>query len=77
MKTLNVAVVGAGWIGSIRPHPGAGHPIVENVYISEMRPEVAKQVGTATGAARVTADYKELLELDLDAVIVSTARRVA
>ncbi len=42
-----------------------------------MRPEVAEQVGAATGAARVTADYKELLELDLDAVIVSTARRVA
>jgi predicted dehydrogenase len=59
MKTLNVAVVGTGWIGSIRAYTGAGQPIVENLYIAEIRPEVAEE--------------EELLGRDLDAVLVSTA----
>lgn len=73
MKTLNIAVIGVGWIGSIRAHSCAGHPAVKNLYIAEIRPDVAEQVGAATGATRVTDDYRHLLEPDLDAVIVSTA----
>jgi scyllo-inositol 2-dehydrogenase (NAD+) len=73
MKTLKVAVIGVGWIGSIRAHACAGHPIVENLHLAEIRADVAAEVGAATRATRVTADYRELLELDLDAVIVSTA----
>lgn len=72
MKTLNVAVVGTGWIGSVRARAGARQPIVENRYIAEIRPEVSEEVGAGTGAAKVTADCKELLGLDLDAVRLAT-----
>lgn len=73
VRTLKVAVIGVGWIGAIRAGACAGHGLVDRLYIAEIRPDVAREVGAATNASVVTEDYRELLDLELDAVIISTA----
>lgn len=73
MKTINVAVIGTGWIGEIRAKTCASYPLVENLYLAEIDRAKGERVAKETNARAWTTDYRELLSRsDIDAVIVST-----
>ena len=71
MKPLSVAVVGTGWCGGIRAETLAGHPLVRELHVCETRPERLQEIASKTRAKSATADYRELLSRDIDAVYVS------
>ena len=70
---IGVAVIGTGWIGEIRAHNCARHPLVEDLFLAEIDTAKAEKVAANTGARLWTTDYRELLRRDdVHAVIVST-----
>ena len=71
MRRINLAIIGAGWIGELRALACAKHPLVENLYLAEIDPARAQQVAERTGAAKWTRDHRELLDEKIDAVIVA------
>jgi predicted dehydrogenase len=71
-RALSVAVVGTGWCGGIRAEALAGHPLVKSLHLAEVRAERLHELSAKLGPASATADYRELLRKDLDAVYVST-----
>jgi predicted dehydrogenase len=71
MKPIEVAVVGTGWCGGIRAETLAGHPLVKALHLAETRPERLSELKSKLKPASVTADYKELLKKDIDAVYIS------
>jgi predicted dehydrogenase len=62
VKPLSVAVVGTGWCGGIRAEALAGHPLVRELHVAEIRPERRTEVSKKAGAKSATADYRELLD---------------
>lgn len=72
METINVGVVGTGWCGGIRANVCAASPLVNDMHIAESRPERLAEVAEQTRPASATQDYRDLLGLGLDAVLVST-----
>jgi scyllo-inositol 2-dehydrogenase (NAD+) len=68
-----VAVVGTGWIGGIRASACAAHALVGKLYLADIDERAATVAAEATSAASWTSDYRELLDSDADAVIVSSA----
>jgi scyllo-inositol 2-dehydrogenase (NAD+) len=70
VKALSVAVVGAGWCGGIRAEALAGHPLVRELHVAEIRPERLAEVSKKAGAKSATADYRELLDR-VEAVYIS------
>jgi predicted dehydrogenase len=71
MKQINVAIIGTGWCGGIRAQACAASPLVRNLCLAEIRPERLAEVAKATGARKAVADYRELLDGDIQAVYVS------
>jgi predicted dehydrogenase len=71
VKPLGVAVVGTGWCGGIRAETLAGHPLVRELHVCEVRPERLAEIAAKTGAKSATADYRGLLSKDIDAVYIS------
>jgi predicted dehydrogenase len=71
MKPIVVAVVGTGWCGGIRAETLAGHALVSALHLAEVRPDRLKELKSRLKPASATADYKELLEKDIDAVYIS------
>ncbi len=71
-----MGVIGTGWIGRRRALTCAASPLVRELHLADIRPEVAEEAASAAEAASWTADYRELLER-VDAVIVSTAPETA
>lgn len=71
-EPFRIGVIGTGWIGRRRAMTCAQHPLVAELHLADIRPEVAREAAEATGAASWTADHRELLER-VDAVIVSSA----
>jgi scyllo-inositol 2-dehydrogenase (NAD+) len=70
-RPLGVAVVGTGWCGGIRAETLAGHPLVKSLHLAEIRPERLHELAQKLKPATATADYKELLKKDIDAVYIS------
>ncbi len=71
MKRIQVGIIGTGWIGGIRAHTCANHPLVEAVHLAEIDTARLNQVATETRARTATTDYHELLNRpEIDAVIV-------
>jgi scyllo-inositol 2-dehydrogenase (NAD+) len=70
VKPLSVAVVGTGWCGGIRAEALAGHPLVSELHVAEIRPERLAEISKKAGAKAATADYRELLD-KVDAVYIS------
>jgi scyllo-inositol 2-dehydrogenase (NAD+) len=64
-------VVGTGWCGGIRAETLAGHPLVRELHVCEVRPERLAEIAAKTHAKSATADYRELLAKDIDAVYIS------
>jgi len=65
-----VAVVGAGWCGGIRAQALAGHPLVRELHVAEIRPQRLAEISKQAGAKSATADYRELLD-KVEAVYIS------
>src|SRR2546421_1227105 len=71
MKPIEVAVVGTGWCGGIRAETLAGHALVKALHLAEGRPERLNELKGKLKPATATADYKDLLKKDIDAVYIS------
>jgi predicted dehydrogenase len=70
---INVAVIGAGWVGGIRANACAGSALVDQLHIAEINPERAAEIAAETGAARVTDDWRVFLDDDtIDAIIIAS-----
>ena len=75
MKTLNIALVGAGTIGRMHARHLARSIDGARLYgVADVWAEGAKACAEQNGAARWTADYRELLaEPAVDAVVIGSA----
>ncbi len=72
MKQINVGVIGTGWCGGIRANACAKHPLVHELYISEINPERLEQVKKETNPVFSTRNYEDLLKNDeIEAIIIS------
>ena len=72
-KTLEVAVIGAGRMGTHRARMAASHPAVRFLAISDADPARAKALGEQVGAHFTTGSNEEAISHpDVTAVIVST-----
>jgi len=72
VEALRVAVIGAGVMGERHARIYASFPDVELVAVCDTRPEAARTVARALGAAAF-ADFREVLaRADVDAVSVCT-----
>ena len=72
MGQINVAVVGAGWIGELRAITCGRNPLVQELHIADIDAGRARDVAEKTGAKSWVTDHRDLLER-ADAVIVSSA----
>jgi scyllo-inositol 2-dehydrogenase (NAD+) len=73
MKRIEIGVIGTGWIGEIRAHTCARHPLVAGLHLAEIDETRLQRVASETGARTATTDYRELLKREeIDAIIVST-----
>lgn len=69
---LEVAVVGTGWCGGIRAETLAGHPLVKELHLAEVREERLEEMEAKTRPSTATTDYRRLLERKaIDAVYIS------
>ena len=71
MKAISVAVVGTGWCGGIRAETLAAHALVKELHLAETRAERLAELSKKLRPASATADYRELLSRDIDAVYIS------
>jgi len=73
MKRIQVGIIGTGWIGGIRAHTCANHPLVEAIHLAEIDTARLTQVANETRARTATTDYHELLNRpEIDAIIVAS-----
>ncbi|HET9491297.1 MAG TPA: Gfo/Idh/MocA family oxidoreductase [Methylomirabilota bacterium] len=73
MNRIEVGIIGTGWIGEIRAHTCARHPLVAGLHLAEIDEARLRRVASETGARTATTDYRELLKREeIDAIIVST-----
>jgi scyllo-inositol 2-dehydrogenase (NAD+) len=71
VNALSVAVVGTGWCGGIRAQTLAGHALVRALHLAEIRPERLAELKEKLKPASAVADYRQLLDKDIDAVYIS------
>jgi predicted dehydrogenase len=72
MRTLNAAVIGTGWIGSMRAQSCVASHLVDTLYLSDLDAAKGEKIAKETGAV-FTIDYKEILSRDdVETVFVST-----
>lgn len=70
--TLSVGVVGTGWCGGIRAVACARSPLVDSLYLAEIRPERLAEVVSLTGSVKSTEDWTELVANPaIDTIMVS------
>ena len=72
-RTINMGIIGVGWIGGLRARTCATHPLVKSLHLCEVDRDRLQQMAKETGASSATTDYRELLSRpDIDAIIVTT-----
>jgi scyllo-inositol 2-dehydrogenase (NAD+) len=72
-KQINVAVIGAGWVGGIRANACAASPWVDELHIAEIDPARAAGIASETNATSVTDDWTTLLDNPaIDAFIIAS-----
>jgi scyllo-inositol 2-dehydrogenase (NAD+) len=72
MRQVGVAVVGTGWCGGIRAETLAGHALVKDLHLAEIREDRLEEMERKTSPTTATTDYRKLLDRKgLDAVYIS------
>jgi scyllo-inositol 2-dehydrogenase (NAD+) len=72
MRRINVGIIGTGWCGGIRANACAANPLVDGLYIAEIKPERLAEVAAATNPRKATTEWRELLDIkEIDAVYIS------
>ncbi len=71
MKPISVAVVGTGWCGGIRAETLAAHALVKELHLAETRAERLAELEQKLKPASAVADYRQLLDQDVQAVYIS------
>ncbi len=71
MKPIPVAVVGTGWCGGIRAETLAAHALVKELHLAETRAERLAELKAKLKPASAVADYRQLLQKDIEAVYIS------
>src|SRR6201988_2927971 len=72
MGRINVGIIGTGWVGAIRATAGAANPLVDGLYIAEIKPDRLAEVAAATNPRKATTEWRELLDIkEIDAVYIS------
>ena len=72
MRQINVGIIGTGWCGGIRAHACAANPLVDGLYIAEIKPERLAEVAAAVKPRKATTEWRELLDIkEIDAIYIS------
>lgn len=72
-KRINVAVIGAGWVGGIRINACASSPLVNELHIAEINPDRAKQIADNCNVTSFTTNWKNLIDNEsIDAIIIAS-----
>ena len=72
MRRINVGIIGTGWCGGIRANACAANPLVDGLYIAEIKPERLAEVAAATNPRKATTEWRELLDIkEIDAIYIS------
>ena len=72
MRRINVGIIGTGWCGGIRANACAANPLVDGLYIAEIKPEQLAEVAAATNPRKATTEWRELLDIkEIDAIYIS------
>ena len=72
-KRINVAVIGAGWVGGIRINACASSPLVNELHIAEINPDRTKQIADNCNATSFTTNWKNLIDNEsIDAIIIAS-----
>jgi predicted dehydrogenase len=72
MRRIGVGIIGTGWCGGIRAQACAANPLVEALYIAEVRPERLAEIAEQTKPKKATTEWRELLAIkEIDAVYIS------
>jgi len=71
-KTVKIGLIGCGYWGPQHARNFYQLPGVEMAWIADLRPERLAHMQTLYPSARVTQDYRELLESDIDGVTIAT-----
>ena len=72
MRRINVGIIGTGWCGGIRANACAANPLVDGLYIAEIKPERLAEVAAATNPRKATTEWRELLDIkEVDAIYIS------
>jgi predicted dehydrogenase len=73
-KSIGLAIVGSGRIGSLRARLASAHPAVRFIAVSDLQPENARALADKVGAQIYSGNNNEVIEHpDVNAVIVSTS----
>jgi myo-inositol 2-dehydrogenase/D-chiro-inositol 1-dehydrogenase len=73
-KKLKVAVIGAGRIGQLHAeHLAYRIPEAQLVAIADVNLAAAQQLAQRLAVGQTTADYKQLLSSDIDAVVICSS----
>ncbi|MGH8637949.1 MAG: Gfo/Idh/MocA family protein, partial [Burkholderiales bacterium] len=69
---INVGIIGTGWCGGIRATACKANPLVDGLYIAEIRPERLAEVAKEVAPRKATSEWRELLEVkEIDAFFIS------
>jgi scyllo-inositol 2-dehydrogenase (NAD+) len=72
MRRIGVGIIGTGWCGGIRAQACAANPLVEALYIAEVRPERLAEIAEQTKPKKATTEWRELLAIkEIDAIYIS------
>jgi predicted dehydrogenase len=71
MNPICVAVVGTGWCGGIRAETLAAHALVKELHLAETRAERLAELKQKLKPASAVADYRQLLDKQIQAVYIS------
>ena len=74
MKSVEVAVIGTGWIGGIRAETLSKSALVDKLHIAEIRPERLAEMKALCKPATATTDYNDIIKNDnIHVVYICTA----
>src|ERR1700745_3331993 len=72
MRQINVGIIGTGWCGGIRAHACAAHPLIDGLYIAEIKPERLAEGGAAGKPRNATTAWRVLLDIkEINAIYIS------